>query len=332
MTKTACVIPSCRRTSLDQFLEKWYPFPWNRTIVVWDGDPADTPDLGSGISVYCWQQMCMTEAAINRPIFSRGDSAIRCYGFLKAVAGGADYVFTLDDDCYPEGDPYHSFVERHFQNLHWIPAAASSVPGVHVRGLPYGDIQRSVTVGVSMGLWMKHADMDSIHTILKAPGTEAGFMPPRGVRVMSPDQLFPFCGMNFAFRSAMLPALFFPRMGTHSKYSRFDDIWAGLVMQKAAQAADYGVVVGEPFVIHDRASKPLDNHRREAPGLGMNEWLWEEFSKVRCHSHAVSLAVLHIADHLNRAAHNSPDPSYVEEWALDLKAWLAACSGLHGSE
>jgi len=267
------------------------------------------------------------EEQIGLPLFSRGDSAIRCFGFLIAVRDGADVVVTLDDDCRPENEMRDLFVARHLENLRCTPAFASSVPGIHVRGLPYRVAGRYVKVGVSMGLWSNRADMDSIHMIMNAPGSEIGFRPPRGVRVMSPDQLFPFCGMNFAFTADMLPALYFPKMGKDVPFSRFDDIWAGLVLQKAAASVGRRITVGDPVVDHRKASKPFSNLRREAPCMEMNEWLWTELQDVEfANMQTLSSAVTLIADWLLSACHRSPDPEYMMTWSAYLKAWVVLCS------
>jgi hypothetical protein len=91
---------------------------------------------------------------------------------------------------------------------------------------------------------------------------------------MSPHQVFPLSGMNVAFRSAALPALYFPRMGSGSPYSRFDDIWCGLMLQRICAATGDLITVGEPWVRHDRASDVRENLRKEAPGAAVNQRYW----------------------------------------------------------
>ena len=79
-------------------------------------------------------------------IISRGDSAIRSYGFWKAWSIGADYIFTLDDDCFPV-DRDH--VTRHLDNLEATPAWHSTVDGLRVRGLPYSNVGTLRNIRVS---------------------------------------------------------------------------------------------------------------------------------------------------------------------------------------
>lgn len=326
MTAVACVVPSCRRDSLDQFLEAWYPFPWNRTYIVWDG--RERPDLGKNVVILNWQDMQAVEEKVRQSLFSRRDSAIRCFGFVRAVRDGADVVVTIDDDCRPEPGMARMFVEQHLINLRRVPAFTSSIPGMPVRGMPRRMVEREMKVGVSMGLWANHADMDSLHSILSTPGTQPGFQPPRGVRLMSSEQLFPLCGMNLAFRKELLPAMYFPKMGMDSRYSRFDDIWAGLVAQRAAAGVGYRVVVGDPIVDHQRASQPFDNLRREVPGLLLNEWLWEAFQDMGTSvvgASTVADSVMKIADWLMSVRDRSPDPDYLRDWSSYLRTWVSLC-------
>src|SRR5262249_40663034 len=150
----------------------------------------------------------------------------------------------LDDDCLPiPGAPNwdtRAFIAGHLDALQRPPAWASSVPGVRLRGLPYGGWGHiaGVPVLVHMGLWTGVPDLDAVQTLAHAgpasgnghrgPPAPPHFEPPRGVRLMPAEQYFPFCGMHFCFRKEALPALYFPKMGENSPYARFDDIWCGL--------------------------------------------------------------------------------------------------------
>lgn len=330
MSKVAMVLPSCRRDCLDKFLELWSPFPWDHTIVCWDG--VDKPQVGHNVDVYTWEDFTKMEDFGERgriQIFSRKQSAIRSFGFLKAAEGKADVITTLDDDCYPENGLRERFVEKHFEILSGvIPVAASTVPGIHVRGMPFENITQHSCVGVNMGLWLNNADVDAVHALLKAPGSEPGFMPPRGTRVMSPAQLFSLCGMNFAFTRDMLPMMFFPRNGEGSKYSRYDDIWAGLVVQKALSSLGVGITVGEPCVVHNRASDPYKNILAESSGVALNEWLWKAFSKMEVSGSTPTRCVRSIADNLWLLSDLSPDTEYLAQWSQHLKLWLELCSAV----
>jgi reversibly glycosylated polypeptide/UDP-arabinopyranose mutase len=322
--KTALVVPSNRPAEVCKFLEAWQPYPWHETIVTADlAEPLpEVADLGA-ICV-CWKDI--EALGTDAWIFSRRDSAVRCFGFLVAAHRGADVVVTLDDDCRPNGNSA-AFLRGHLSNLFETPPWASSVPGLHVRGIPYRLDEHAVEVeiAVSMGLWRGVADLDAPHQLLGFPGVR-NFEPPGGTRVMSCRQFFPFCGMNFAFRRDALPALYFPPMGQGSPFCRFDDIWGGLVLQCILARIGRSITVGEPFVQHQRASDPLRNLVREAPGIEANETVWHLlWPALKGHSADVSSAVREVAAILHSPTDASPLASYLRRWGDALEVWLRLC-------
>lgn len=332
----ALVTPSNRLDSLGLFLAAWKPFPWQDTIVVYDGHLAadgkvDLRSQGVDLTLDWSDTPC--SPGLDMPLFSRRDSACRNHGFLEAVRRGADVVVTLDDDCLPGPDGPAAFLQGHRRNLYVPLAWTSTVPGLRVRGLPYGPAMSEQFVALSMGLWRGNPDQDAICQ-LHEPLVD--FVPPPGTRLMNPNQLFPLCGMNLAFRRELLPAMYFPLMGEGSHYARFDDIWCGLVAETICAARGWGMVVGEPHVQHTRASNPFRNLVKEAPGVVVHEQLWRLFGGQQARAsmaEGVSVAdnVLGLAMYLRREAATSPDPSYVTGWGLRLKAWVrlakAALSG-----
>jgi hypothetical protein len=306
-------VPTCRPGGLRAFLDAWRPYPWDETVVVADL-PEPVEGLPASVRQFCWADLERHPAG---GLISRKDSACRCFGFLQAVAAGADVVLTLDDDCFPVGEP-SAWVEGHCRNLRGVPAWASSIPGLRVRGLPYGEHVRPLRVGVSMGLWAGQPDLDACCRLAREP---EHFEPPSGVRVMSRWQLFPFCGMNFAFRREVLPALYFPPMGQGSPYSRFDDIWCGLVAQTVLHHLGYHFTAGEPLVCHRGMSDVFESLRREAPGMGANEWIWRLFAEMQLSEATVTGCVLQVADRLSSAARCTPDAAYLCPWAESLRGW-----------
>ena len=273
------VIPTNRPDRMDEFLDAWRPWPWDTILIVEDAPEVSATRNDDRILRYSWRDI---ETSLSQPgIISRGDSAIRAYGFWKAWAMGADYIFTLDDDCFPvEGD----YVRQHVQNLEATPAWHSSVPRLRVRGLPYANSGTLRNIYVSMGLWVGHPDIDSIQ-VLAHLGQRGDAVLDRGLasRVMPSDQYFPLCGMNLAFRREVACVMYFPPMGVGSPYARFDDIWAGLVLQRICRHLRYGIVCGQPLVEHRRASDPFANLVKEAPGIRANEHMWETVDAVELH-------------------------------------------------
>tara|TARA_Y100000034_G_C6903213_1_gene418341 strand:+ start:1015 stop:1989 length:975 start_codon:yes stop_codon:yes gene_type:complete len=269
------VIPTIREICIQDFLDAWRKQgDWDDIIVVED-NPTKTFDINVEHH-YSWAEI-EEDLKEDAWIISRRDSAIRSYGFLKAYQMNADYIFTLDDDCYPDPDSTEGFCAGHMREMNAMPAWTESIPGVRTRGLPYHYKGRLLNVVANMGLWKCTPDWDSIQTL---SGNTVDFEIPERSRLIPRGQYFPFCGMNFGFRSDMAVASFFPLMGEGSPYRRFDDIWFGIIFKKVADFLGYNVAVGVPAVQHLRASDPMTNLVKEAPGIKTNERFWEVIDDV----------------------------------------------------
>lgn len=269
----ALVVPSIREHHLREFLTAWRGLGgWDAIYVVEDNPtktftiPTEHPD----VTHYSWAEIadCLGEDAW---IISKRDSAIRAFGFLAAYWGNHDFVITLDDDCFPIAD-YLPFAAQHVAAITTQPVWVESVPGRRTRGLPYE--QRGVlqSVVANMGLWANVADDDAITTLALRPGH---FTPPSGSRVIPSGQIVPLCGMNLAFNRHVTPLFYFPLMGEGQPYRRMDDIWAGVISQTLMAHLGWSLAVGEPFVEHRRASDPMTNLVKEAPGVAFNEFFWK---------------------------------------------------------
>jgi hypothetical protein len=171
------VIASNREDQFRAWVDAWWDdknrqFPWDRTILVQDGEgiPRFTPDAAdgdsgsrrwAGIIHYTWSDIGKGYPGLNLPGWlSRRDSGIKSWGFLKAVTEhGADVVMALDDDCMPSdlgADPswYRvnppldyselkeharaNFVDQHLHALTRTRRWTTTVPGFVPRGMPYG--------------------------------------------------------------------------------------------------------------------------------------------------------------------------------------------------
>lgn len=210
-------------------------------------------------------------------IISRKDSAIRCFGLLAAYHAGAEFVLTLDDDCYPDGRGSEPFMNQHVGWMLTRTRWTSSVPGFIARGYPKRNLGTLPNVVANVGLWTGVPDQ-SAESQLACPLTD--FRPPRGSRVIPAGQYVPVSGMNLCIRRDAIPLFYFPLMGQGSPYSRFDDIWAGVIAKKVCDHLGWHFTVGEPFVNHRRASDPQVNLAKEAPGVEVNEIFWQVIDRI----------------------------------------------------
>lgn len=270
------VVPSNRPESFTRFMREWGgKGGWDVSILV--EDAPERSFVSAATHHHAWRDV---EKFLGEDawIFSRKDSAIRCFGFLAAWWLGAEHVLTLDDDCFPSWSSGNDLFGRHVwrmsQHRRWI----STVPLTRVRGLPYDNPGVLPHVVASVGLWTGIPDLDA-RTQVEEPVTD--FQPPCGSWVVPRGQYVPVCGMNLCFRRDALPLFYFPLMGEGQPYRRFDDIWAGVIAKKICDHLGWSISVGEPFVEHRRASDPLVNLEKEAPGVAANETFWEVIDRVR---------------------------------------------------
>lgn len=271
--KTTLVVPTNGAERLRELLQAWTPWPWDEVIVVVDGPEVFDVPADPRLRQFCWGDI---DAALPTPqVISRRDSAVRSFGFWRAWADGADVVLTLDDDCFPAGDDW---LAGHLRNLYATPRWESSVPALRVRGIPYRDLGILTGVALSVGLWTGVPDFDAISTLARAGGPAS--IGDVRTRVMSSDAFFPMSGMNLAFPRWAAPLMLFAPMGDGQPFGRFDDIWCGLVVQHVCRHLRLPIVCGHPYVDHRRASDPIANLVKEAPGVAANETLWRTLDAI----------------------------------------------------
>jgi len=276
------VVPTIRENCIKEFLSAWcYGNNWDSVIVV-----EDNPEKSFKLPEYCihysWQEI-EDQLGKNSWIISKRDSAIRSFGFYAAYMAGADIIFTLDDDCYPIPPmPHehttsvekfiHSHIEAFTANRKWT----ELVPKNRSRGIPYRN-KGQLEVDLNVGLWEGVPDLDAIQSL---SNQRFSLQNAADYRIIPNGQYFPMCGMNMAFKRKMTPLMYFPLMGKDSPYSRFDDIWCGVIMKKVADHLRINVSCGNPRINHRKASDPFVNLVKEAPGVVANETFWEAIDKI----------------------------------------------------
>src|SRR5258708_30207676 len=132
------------------------------------------------------------------------------------------------------------------------------------------------------GLWSNVPDLDASRKLMMP---DLRLKPATTVKRVPEGRFFPMCGMNLAFRPAMIPALYFLLMGRHRDgsqlpYDRFGDIWAGVFAKKVADHLGFAVSSRAPSILHSRASNPEMNLQKETPGYPVNEVLWQTVEAV----------------------------------------------------
>lgn len=283
----ALVIPSNRPDNLRSFLDAWKPVKdWDITIAVHDGPEAIR--VGADVDL-CWGDIDKSPSC---SAFSRCDSAIRSFGFLEAYRLGADVILSIDDDCLPHSLP---LAAGHVKNLTSTPRWCDTA-GERTRGKPYEALGTLGDVVISHGLWTGVPDYDAPTQL--ARGTQGNFVPTAGSQVIPRGQFFPMCGMNLAFKRQATPLMYFPLMGQGQPFSRFDDIWCGLIAKHVCDHLGWSVVNGEPFVHHSRASNVFINLVKESPGILENETAWKAIDEIKLTGRTAVECMAEIAEEL----------------------------------
>lgn len=312
----ALVIPSNREGCFRRFMTAWQETgagDWQEVVLVEDSDQRQFAIDPS----WPWPVHSFSHAEIGQRlgkdawIISRGDSARRCFGFLVAAQDlRADYILTLDDDCYPvAGVPPICAAHLAAMRSHSV---CQPTAGMRTRGLPYRNLGQ-IESKLNMGLWRGNADIDGPTGLMPQPY----FVPPPGSTLANPQCRYPICGMNLFFSADLLPTMYFPLMGDGQPYRRFDDIWWGWIFQRLAQHCRIAWSFGEPWIEHMRASDPFRNLVAEAPGIVENETFWERVNAVNLTETTLAGAVAELA-----AGFQGDARCYFRDLGRAIAVWL----------
>ena len=286
----------------------------------------------------------------------------RNVGFLMALASGADFLISLDDDnyCLPEGDVFaahavvtagegeHAVVESpnrffNFCDLLEFNQAAAPYP----RGYPYfarrSDHPTIRTVGraevhMNAGLWLCDPDVDAITWLVSAPHV-VGF---KGDSVvLGLNTWSPVNTQNTALRREAIPSYYFVRMGYPvggASIDRYGDIFSGYFAQACVKQVGGLVRAGAPVADHRRNShNHLRDATREWPCILVLEDLlpWLAEVKLSGNSHLEAyLSLSHELDEVVEKIHgsvwNEATRGYFHQMSYYMRRWLGACKGILG--
>lgn len=318
MSKVAVVVPTIRKDSINAWLKAWEPIKDHVELIVVEDNPEKTFNITWG-SHYSWKEID-EDLGNDRWIIPRRSAGIRVYGFLKALEMGADYVWNLDDDCYPEIDPVETLKQHlsNFEEKDYIRWSSVDVNQRMTRGVPFTNTSQKVKPVVSHGTWTHNADYDAVHQL----ANRYPFEPFEGI--IPRYQYFAFSGMNYMFDTKLTWLLYHAPYGeridgTKYPYSRFDDIWMGVIFKKIADLIGLYVYSGKPQVKHIRASNAIKNLQEEAKAMPINEGFWGFIDQLNISVQEGDLikdVVGNIANHLK-----THEDSYFAEYAKALKVW-----------
>lgn len=289
MKQIALVVPSIRKESFERFIHEWGPMGLfdKVDLILVEDNPTRTFDLDThrwpleyGDHMHlCWEDIDRHEWSW---IIPRRSDTVRSFGYWWAYDAGYKYLMTLDDDCYPEPG-YEDLDGIHLKMLErtrWF----NTLNNVRPRGTPYKNTGYR-PVYINHGLWTNVLDYDAPQQLVD-PVSETFT---HDNRIVPHGAYFSFCGMNWLARREAILLTYHLLMGQRFDsgnlvpvgLDRMGDIWAGIFMKKICDHLGWAVSSGTPYIHHDRASNPFVNLVKEAPGIAINETLWERVDSVK---------------------------------------------------
>lgn len=320
ISKWCLVIPSIRNINLE-FI-KYLPTEID-IIVVDDSDGNISPNRENmRVFDYATQKKIM---GADYDLIPHKTAACRNFGFYLAWREGYEIILTIDDDCILPDDFVEGYallgkeVELDTQQCEgWYNTIdmLNTDQKLFARGYPYEEryqkeISTSKTcakVVCNHGLWRRYLDFNGIdkyvHDKYAAVYPDVT-TPVKHYRILSK---FPFCGMNFGFTREVVPIMAqvsqnIPVMDDYFLW-RFDDIWAGYIIQSLIEVKNDAITIGHPLVIHSKAG----NLKKEVCG--------EHYGQI------MSLYFYHAVDSAVEQCHNGQ--SYAELYASFAEGFASA--------
>jgi hypothetical protein len=269
-----------------------------------------------------------------------------------------EYGVFIDDDTLPHDD--HDFFGTHMANLDhegdvesvrsdesWVNVLYQSDTDLYPRGYPYAAMGEDVETGreriddvvASQGLWTNVPDLDAVRILMD--GDLNGQAETRTTAddfdhdfVAAEGQYLTVCSMNLAFRREVVPAFYqLPMDDNEWEVGRFDDIWSGLFLKRAADVLGKDLYNGGPLCEHNKAPRStFDDLANEVAGLELNEHVWEVLDDVADDADTFAEAFAAMADALAEGDfsewNNGPFLNHCGEYMRD---WLACLDRVEGA-
>ena len=276
------------------------------------------------------------------------------FGFLVAYEEGSGFIIELDDDVLVE-----DLIESHRSNLfgetgetvstgaRWYNTldtlALNEKGSFFPRGHPYSPETRvenynwhktGGTCVLNMGHWIGNPDLDAL-TILYHGGIDGrshikGTKLKRDKVIVDKGTYFAVCSMNTAFEPKVVPAFYQLYMNTMG-IDRFDDIWSGIFLKRAADHLGDKVCLGRPVGVHDKRPRSIfKDLKKEMDGMIMNEAVWKIVDDDISGS-SYSDTYLSLTDLLEKGAKKLADKTYqkfLELQAEKMRLWVEVVNNL----
>jgi len=268
-----------------------------------------------------------------------------------------EYGVFLDDDTRPHAD--FDFFGTHLDHLgsrkevehvssdeNWVNVLYQNVDehGLYPRGYPYSamdetvrtETRRTDEVVASQGLWTDVPDLDAVRILMDGDlrgqaQTRTSADDYTGNFAAACGNYLTVCSMNLAFKREVIPAFYqMPMDDNDWDIGRFDDIWSGLTLKKAADALDKTVLTGYPLCVHEKAERStFGDLNNEVPALELNEHFWKALDEAPDSADGYFEAyegMVEAVDEYDFSGYNNGD--FVELVVEEMSRWLEALRAL----
>lgn len=293
-------------------------------------------------------------------LIPRRSHAETSFGLLVMLAEPAfRFGVFIDDDT--AALPGHDFFGGHLAHLaggEAMPSLRSDKGWVNVlhqgfarhrlypRGYPYSAMGETTTstpivtrrVVCSQGLWTNVPDLDAVRILMEGDldgqsrmrTGEADFT---GDFVAAPGQQLTVCSMNLAFRREVIPAFYqLPMDDNPWRIGRFDDIWSGVLLKRAADLLGAQVVTGGPLCAHNKAPRStFKDLNAEVPALEINEHLWSWLADPSVRGATWAEAMRSMADRLAAVRPQVAYAEFLPYMAERMRRWVDCCEAIAGT-
>jgi hypothetical protein len=282
------------------------------------------------------------------------------FGLLYLWAHDHPYGVFIDDDTRPHDDV--DFFGTHLDNLtadrtvesvqsdeNWVNVLYHDAEnhGLYPRGYPYAAMDETVETGkrevdevvASQGLWTNVPDLDAVRILMdgdlqgqaETRLTAADFGPDF---VVEPGHYLTVCSMNLGFKREVVPAFYqCPMDDNEWSVGRFDDIWSGVFLKRAADVLGKDVLTGDPLCRHDKAPRStFDDLHNEVAGLELNEHLWKLIDDAGTDADTYAGVFQAMADALLDAEADYRNGDFLAYVGEHMHDWLACLDELQSAE
>jgi len=272
-----------------------------------------------------------------------------------------EYGVFIDDDTAPHEDV--DFFGEHVSRLgdthevdhvasdeQWVNVLYQNVDehGLYPRGYPYSamdetlstETRESAEVVANQGLWTNVPDLDAVRILMD--GDLRGQAQTRtdvddfgDDFIAAPGNYLTVSSMNVSFTREVIPAFYqMPMDDNRWDIGRFDDIWSGLTLKKAADMREKAVMNGAPLCEHNKAERStFDDLNNEVPGLELNEHFWEALAEAPAEAtdyYEAYEAMIEAVEAHDFGEYNHAE--FVDLVTEKMRDWLSVCRAVDPTE